>query len=174
MSSVVRTLEVILEALDLSSQVKVISFRDDGASLWLNNQAIVTEQTECVVVVWDGGFKTREPTFARLGMHLTPLDWALAFSLRALPKKQSYPVTIPRLLIMDLASFAWADSYAVRTMPSFLDALPWLTVLSCVGCEFYTKNDRGERIRLEHTAAASPEPDYRILPDHKKWPIVGE
>ncbi len=85
------------------------------------SQAIASEK-KALIIVWDDQPLDNGP--AKLGPHLTPLDWALAFSTRAL--KQGLDVEPFSIHIIDLTSTRFENSFAMQMAASICDAMPWV------------------------------------------------
>ncbi|HED00484.1 MAG TPA: hypothetical protein ENN18_08880 [Proteobacteria bacterium] len=85
-------------------------------------QAIAAEK-KALIVIWDDLPQDDGP--AKLGPHLTPLDWALAFSTRVIKSGMAGGEQFS-IHIVDLTSTRFENSFAVQMAASICEAMPWV------------------------------------------------
>lgn len=95
---------------------------DDGAPLILEG----LEGKKRIVIVWDGREDTSDDV-TRFAVDLTPLDWALACSLRVLKKSVS-AVDGMRMHVIDLTGYKFVSAWAVRMRHQLLVEMPWVSL----------------------------------------------
>lgn len=79
-----------------------------------------------IILVWDGRTVGEEDAWANLlKPHLTPMDWALAFSLRALGPMHNCPDIA--IHIVDLTGTD-QDAWSMRMRHQLLSDMPWVTL----------------------------------------------
>jgi len=121
---------------------------DDFKALWGNsddgNPEIMNqfhERANRIVLVWDGRTEgategEAELRARRLAPHLTPLDWALAFSIKLMrdqaektenTEKSTAPTSLG-IHIIDLTGETHQDSWAMRMRYQLLAEMPWVTL----------------------------------------------
>lgn len=105
--------------------------KDDFSDLWgegENGKLTVLKKIdgkESIVIVWDGRSQDEsDSTEKLLTPHLTPLDWALAFSTKALGAES--PPSL-RIHIVDLTGKKH-DEWAMRMRHQLLVEMPWVTL----------------------------------------------
>jgi len=84
-----------------------------------------------LIIVWDS--LPQEDGTAKLGPHLTPLDWALAFStkmLRPPGKDEKKKINfLPFCIhIVDLTSTQFENVFAMQMAASICEAMPWVKI----------------------------------------------
>lgn len=119
-----------------AKDAEVFNYNDIGdfSKLWRKD---VSDCGKPVIIVWDGvgqisgtdDVKAASPGDGMLVRHMTPLDWALAFSIRALDngKGQTNSANPPRIQIIDLSGRVH-DSWALRMRHQLLAEMPWVTL----------------------------------------------
>lgn len=125
----------------VAGQAKVYNYSNetDFAALWGTSQQppSVPSQLDnwgkedlAFVVVWDGGLPTAAPSAddRLLFKHLTPLDWALAYSSRVLGTDNLKTQATFAIVIVDLTSQRDADLWSTRMRYQLLADMPWVTV----------------------------------------------
>lgn len=119
---------------------RVCSYREDFDYLWnlgrdLEEGRIRIGQECTLIVVWDGMPLQTEASLIQTDQYLTPLDWAVGFSLAAQSQNDKAPSF--RILVLDLASdrLTAADSirYFAQFPPRGAPAMPWIRVFRPVG-----------------------------------------
>lgn len=89
-----------------------------------------------IVVVWDG-IASGNQNLVNTGRYLTPIDWAVGFSLSISNKlkKEDYPKL--RIIILDLG--AYSDSESLGVVDQFpkrdIKNLPWIRIINPVDAE---------------------------------------
>lgn len=126
MSKIVDVLDQIVKG---NEGIKIFSYRDKFATLWN-----LDEKSSTIVIVWDD-IPPRQQDVVATNKYLTPIDWAVAFSLAvhdaALkddPKSPSYKDL--RILILDLNSQSVSNADSVRLVKQSpyrsLMSMPWV------------------------------------------------
>jgi hypothetical protein len=83
---------------------------------------------QAIIIVWDGRKRANEDANANLlEPHLTPLDWALAFSIKVLGDTALESRRNFRIHVIDLTGKAH-DEWAMRMRHQLLADMPWLTL----------------------------------------------
>ena len=72
-----------------------------------------------IIIVWDGKMWNNEPKDRLLLPHLTPMDWALAFSIKKLEAEIS-------IHIVDLTGGEHYEEWAMRMRYQLLAEMPWV------------------------------------------------
>lgn len=135
----------------LNSDWRVYSYKADFATLWsLDNPSEGKEVggqdkkfdgwvcggtgEKHALIVWDGMPEADEQPINILD-HLTPFDWALSLSrdlldkhLHNRQKEQLAALPALQILILDLYSHHYPNSFACRMLESILPAMPWMKV----------------------------------------------
>lgn len=125
----------------VAGQAKVYDYSDetDYVALWGTSQAPSGVPSQlanwgkgvpALVVVWDGGLPAAAPSAddRLLFKHLTPLDWALAFSSRAFDTDKLKTQATFAIVIVDLTSQRDADLWSTRMRYQLLADMPWVTL----------------------------------------------
>ena len=105
---------------------------DEFKQLWLQNNLIAATagqlENKALIIIWDG-MPQNDGIANLLNPHLTPLDWALAFSIRMLKIGQTDFVPI-EIHIIDLSSSQYENAFAMQMAASICDAMPWVKLYS--------------------------------------------
>ena len=81
-----------------------------------------------IIVVWDGRAVAEEGAWVDLlKPHLTPMDWALAFSIRALGQQEIPDCAYVAIHIVDLTGQDH-DAWSMRMRHQLLADMPWVTL----------------------------------------------
>ena len=121
------------------SRYAVYDYCTDFESFWFDVQSekgsgnlpgvvIMADDSDekTLIIVWDNIPQDDDDGHAKLlGPHLTPLDWALAFSTRVL-KHGLNGVNPFSIHIIDLTSTQFEDSFALQMAASICEAMPWV------------------------------------------------
>jgi len=121
----------------IGDQALVFDYDADLKDLWEDNSgqpAILTrlqnEQKDRIVVAWDdcsnssGNKNSHEYQLRR---HLTPLDWALAFSIKLLREHAEQGASLRGIHIVDLTGNPH-DTWAMSMRHTLLAEMPWVTL----------------------------------------------
>ena len=119
---------------------------------------------KALIIVWDS--LPPDEGSAKLGQHLTPLDWALAFSTQVLKHglKGVNPFSIH---IVDLTSTQYENAFAMQMAASICETMPWV--------KLYAPLPRGrrayeERFPVDELASNKwPEEKTTTLPKGPGW-----
>ncbi len=84
------------------------------------------ESTKPIVIVW-GGREDPDEKAIRFAADLTPLDWALAYSLRVLKNGVSLATGL-RVHVIDLTGQKFVSAWAVRMRHQLLVEMPWVSL----------------------------------------------
>ena len=124
--------EIYRDALKnaIDGQVKIYDYANDFEIIWGKDGSglpnlCCQSSDKPIVIVWDGPPKTdTKPgvSDAILEEHLTPLDWALAFSIKVLEAK---PPQIS-IHIIDLTAHRYEEIWAIRMRHQLLADMPWV------------------------------------------------
>jgi hypothetical protein len=104
----------------LGNDAKIYRYADALTTLWSN--ALPT--TSPIVILWDRKLLGESSDDRLLEKHLTPLDWALAWSLKQACAKQS----VPSIVIIDATAGNWKDTWAWSVRHQLLADMPWVTL----------------------------------------------
>ena len=96
---------------------------EDGYPTLLNE----TNGQNAVIIAWDGRASENDPKANLLAKHLTPLDWALAFSIKVLEKPEITAKAAFHIYIVDLTGKSH-DEWAMRMRHQLLAEMPWVTL----------------------------------------------
>jgi hypothetical protein len=101
-----------------------------------------------LVVVWDGGLPAAAPSAddRLLFKHLTPLDWALAYSSRVLGTDKLKIHATFAIVIVDLTWQRDADHWSTRMRYQLLADMPWVTL--CAPLPFLVDGGTRDGLRL--------------------------
>ncbi|MEW8057501.1 MAG: hypothetical protein AB2796_19485, partial [Candidatus Thiodiazotropha sp.] len=80
-----------------------------------------------ILILWDGSELEGDPDGRLLKSHLTPLDWALAFSTRVLDELTPTELPDIRINIIDLTGEKHTE-WAMRNRFQLLAEMPWVTL----------------------------------------------
>lgn len=129
--AIARTLgtSIVFDYDDPSDFSALWNRESDGSPDILNRVA----KAEAIVIVWEGFSQANFDRSERLlQRHLTPLDWALAFSYAAIKKREERPdIRVhPELQIhvIDLTGNKFADAWSIRMRHQLLAEMPWVTL----------------------------------------------
>lgn len=112
----------------VGEQCNIYYYNDAGdlERLWSDNFS----SERPVMLLWD-----REPLAGSdhgddrlLQAHLTPLDWALAWSLRMIREGMG----VPAIIIVDLTANGWRETWAWRMRHQLLADMPWVKLTAPV------------------------------------------
>lgn len=106
--------------------------KDDFLKLWGSGDGAAAPLSEAngktaVIVVWDGRPLADDPKASTLSRDLTPVDWALAFSIKALGDANIAARANFHIHILDLTGKDH-DTWAIRMRPQLLFQMPWVTL----------------------------------------------
>jgi hypothetical protein len=107
----------------LGQGVRVHHFASDFDALWSDD---FDPQERPVIIVWGGEplEGSSEPNDRLLEPHLTPLDWALAWSMRQADGGK----TVPAITIIDVRLDDWGGGWAWTVRHQLLADMPWVTL----------------------------------------------
>lgn len=91
---------------------------DDFKRLWK-----LGTDLQHIIIVWDGRGWSDEHNENLLAPHLTPMDWALAFSIEILGKKPEADISIH---IVDLTGEEHDNEWAMQMRHQLLVEMPWV------------------------------------------------
>lgn len=128
--------EIFTQALQKVVPGNVVVFNygniEDFTSLWARNNtdgspALLQRicDSHAIIVVWDGRELGDVSSAPLLKQHLTPLDWALAFSLAVLAETRLE--TLAGIYIVDLTGQRH-DEWAMQMRHHLLAEMPWVTL----------------------------------------------
>lgn len=126
--------KVVLSAR-LGRQCVVCNYATDFNKLWAEDDAeSILEFIEgadgstlkAIIVVWGGMPNDQSEGGECLSLHLTPLDWALAFSIRVLRDTKLKERSNFSIDIVDLTGLAFQDAWAVRMRHQLCADMPWM------------------------------------------------
>ena len=130
-----------------AGEATVYNYSDEGdfATLWgtsrppLGVPSLLSEWTTgtpALVVVWDGNLPIAVPSAddRLLFKHLTPLDWALAFSSRVFETDDLKTRAPFAIVIVDLTSQREMDLWSTRMRCQLLADMPWVTLCAPIPC----------------------------------------
>ena len=86
-----------------------------------------------IIVVWDGSLPkgTEGDRYAQLlARHLTPLDWALAYSLRVFKESSTGSGASLSISIIDLPAGVFIEAWAVQMRHQLLADMPWVRLFA--------------------------------------------
>lgn len=110
---------------EAQSLIRIVNYSSNFEDLWCRaldtDEAPFGELTD-LVVLWDGQSQS-EPSDAMLLPHLTPLDWALLYSIRACDGPVRGGASIH---IVDLTGAQFREAYAIRQRHQWLAEMPWV------------------------------------------------
>jgi hypothetical protein len=114
--------QVYAQALEaaLAGKAKVYRYADALTTLWSDKLSADIP----IVIVWDRKLLGESPDDRLLEKHLTPLDWALAWSLKKARAEQS----VPSIVIIDATAGNWKDTWAWSVRHQLLADMPWVTL----------------------------------------------
>ena len=127
-SPLVHAVEEVQSVLKASHVV--LSYCDDFVSLWeLDGRRVLDpDEDKTIIVIWDGWPDEIRAGVVDMRQYLTPIDWAVAFSIKAC---NGGPTRRPRfrVLILDLVSEQVRDAPSVRFYRSFSSSIPWIRLV---------------------------------------------
>jgi hypothetical protein len=134
-SSVCSATNKIIDLFDLNQKVKVYSYKDEECfkKLWNFHRIEHDSGPPTILVVWDG-IPQSDPS-VNTGKYLTPIDWAVGYSL-SIADKEKDPKQYPdlRIIILDVDSQSVSDSESRKFVyqPSKVDiiSMPWIRIFS--------------------------------------------
>lgn len=105
--------------------IRIVNYTSDFEDLWC--RALDTDEPPFgdltdLVVLWEGQSQS-QPSDAMLMPHLTPLDWALLYSIRVCDGSVRGGVSIH---IVDLTGAQFREAYAIRQRHQWLVEMPWI------------------------------------------------
>lgn len=103
-----------------------------------------------IVIGWDGNIWNDEPNASLLLPHLTPMDWALAFSIETLDKKPEADISIH---IVDLTGKEHDKEWAMQMRHQLLVEMPWVKLYAPLTPE---KDGKKARIREGYNPIIAP------------------
>lgn len=107
------------------ARVRIINYGSEFEDLWSRvldtDEAPFGDVTD-LVVLWEGDVRA-DPSDAMLSPHLTPLDWALLYSIRACDESGRGDLSIH---IVDLTGAQFREAYAIRQRHQWLAEMPWV------------------------------------------------
>ena len=111
----------------LGDSVRVCHYALDFHELW--SDAFNPEEVP-VVIVWERGPSgvSSDPADRLLEPHVTPLDWALAWSLRRAAAGQN----IPAIAIIDARIDDWGGGWSWQVRRQLLADMPWVALAATV------------------------------------------
>lgn len=114
--------QVYAQALEaaLAGKANVYRYADALTTLWSDK----LPTTSPIVIVWDRKQLGESPDDHLLEKHLTPLDWALVWSLKQARAGQS----VPSIVIIDVTAGNWKDTWAWSVRHQLLADMPWVTL----------------------------------------------
>lgn len=114
--------QVYAQALEaaLDGKANVHRYADALTTLWSDNLSADIP----IVIVWDRTPLGASPDDRLLEKHLTPLDWALAWSLKQTHAGQP----VPSIVIIDATAGIWKDTWAWSVRYQLLADMPWVTL----------------------------------------------
>jgi hypothetical protein len=104
----------------LADKAQVYRYADSLTALWSNQ----LPTSSPIVIVWDRKRLGESPDDGLLEKHLTPLDWALAWSLKQARDKNP----VPPIVIIDATVGIWKDTWAWSVRYQLLADMPWVTL----------------------------------------------
>ena len=96
---------------------------EDFKKLWALGSNFYNLHKQHIIIVWDGRGWGGERNEHLLAPHLTPMDWALAFSIETLEKK---PKAITSIHIVDLTGKEDDKEWAMQMRHLLLAEMPWV------------------------------------------------
>jgi len=134
--------------VDVLKQIapNIYSYRDKFAELWDIDTLIPKIKDKTVVIVWDD-IPPRKQDVVATNKYLTPIDWAVAFSLavhdaatagKKDDKKLEYPDL--RILILDLNSQSISNADSVRFFNQSPQIMPWVRLFHPFDADKLIKN----------------------------------
>lgn len=111
-----------------TEQICICDYGDMGEGKdfdWLWGDCLLKKLSRHLVVIWDGTNKINERHAGVLSRHLTPMDWALAFSIFLL---REHNQDIPELSvhIVDVTGSFHEDIWSMQLRHSLLAQMPWV------------------------------------------------
>lgn len=106
-------------------RVQIINYSSGFEDLWsraLDSEGAPLGDVTDLILLWEGEART-DAADAKLLPHLTPLDWALLYSIRASDEGAKGGVSIH---IVDLSGAQFRDAYAIRQRHQWLVEMPWV------------------------------------------------
>jgi hypothetical protein len=104
----------------LAGKANVYRYADALTTLWSDKLSADIP----IVIVWDRKSLGESPDDHLLEKHLTPLDWALAWSLKQTRAEQS----VRSIVIIDATAGNWKDTWAWSMRHQLLADMPWVTL----------------------------------------------
>lgn len=89
-----------------------------------------------IIIVWTGSLLSAgsdasdDPVHKQLEHHLTPLDWALAFSIRVLKDSEICRQACFCISIIDLTAKQYEHAWAMRMRYQLLADMPWVRMFA--------------------------------------------
>ena len=115
--------EVLETKVNKEAQVLDYGNKEDFCKVWRDG----FEVDKPVILIWDGQNSWEEDQGNFLTPHLTPLDWALAFSIKVLNNSGGIDLNTFRIHIVDLTA-ADHDTWSMRMRHQLLAEMPWLSL----------------------------------------------
>lgn len=110
------------------NRAQVFCYANGFGKLWSDG---FNPGNQAVVIVWSGEKIEKNADDGLLTMHLTPLDWALAWALET---KEAH-----QIVIVDATAGGWQDTWAWSVRHQLLADMPWVTLAA----PFVRKEDEG-------------------------------
>jgi len=126
----------ILDLFDIDNKVKVYSYKDEAhfKELWNFHNIANSSGPPMILVVWDG-IPSGKTGGVNTSKYLTPIDWAVGYSLSINNKATGlncYPDS--RIIILDVDSQSVSDSDSLKFVyqSSNMDimSMPWIRIFS--------------------------------------------
>lgn len=117
-------------------KIKLYSYLQDFDTLWGFAELIKSlKAKEDIVVIWDE-IPNSSTGSVNTALYLTPIDWAVAFSLAVCKEETNKPNF--RITIIDLNSDSFASAPAVRFVNNFpkrdIMSMPWVRLVRPIYC----------------------------------------
>lgn len=132
-----KIVEVLTAIANDPEGTKVYSYRDKFVELWELDK-LASYKT--YIIVWDD-IPPRQQDVVATSKYLTPIDWAVAFSLVVNDNKNDDDKNV-RILILDLNSQSVSNADSVRFFKLFPQTMPWVRLYRPLDAEDFIKHLR--------------------------------
>lgn len=115
------------------------SNKDDFEKLWnlFDSKPPITDRQKTFFIIWDGiPLRQRQQDRVNISKYLTPIDWAVAFSIYILDTVNNQNLTCPdlRIIIFNVSSKSFTESDSLQYANHFpkrdIASMPWIRIFS--------------------------------------------
>ncbi len=147
--------EALKEIDQDQNQIAIYDYCDgeDFEKLWsLGTNRLGNPHIIHIIIVWDGRGWSDDRNENLLAPHLTPMDWALAFSIKVLSNNSATDASIH---IVDLTGEEHDKEWTMRMRHQLLVEMPWVKLYAPLTPE---KDGKPVRIRQGYNPIVAPTP----------------